>query len=83
MHPREKTTTLLGGLRNLAPANLKIQYERGCFIVDDNTSSIPAAVSAAQNTKVSDWVRDLYEKNFRSLKWLRKFFYLVISLPVG
>ena len=25
MHPREKTTTLLGGLRNLAPANLKIQ----------------------------------------------------------
>lgn len=51
-HPREKTTTLLDGLRNLAPANLKIQYERGCSIVDDDTSGIPAAVAAAQNADV-------------------------------
>ncbi|MFN8400256.1 MAG: glycoside hydrolase family 3 N-terminal domain-containing protein [Anaerolineales bacterium] len=29
-HPREKTTTLLDGLRNLAPANVNIHYERGC-----------------------------------------------------
>ncbi len=51
-HPREKTTTLLDGLRNLAPANLKIQYERGCSIVDDDLSGIPAAVTAAQNADV-------------------------------
>ena len=51
-HPREKTTTLLDGLRNLAPANLKIQYERGCSIVNDDTSGIPAAVAAAQNADV-------------------------------
>lgn len=51
-HPREKTTTLLDGLRNLAPANVKIQYERGCSIVDDDTSGIPAAVAAAQNADV-------------------------------
>jgi beta-glucosidase len=51
-HPREKTTTLLDGLRNLAPANLKIHYERGCSIVDDNTAGIPAAVAAAQKADV-------------------------------
>ena len=51
-HPREKTTTLLDGLRNLAPANLKIHYERGCSIVDDDTTGIPAAVAAAQKADV-------------------------------
>lgn len=51
-HPREKTTTLLDGLRNLAPANLKIHYERGCSIVDDDTAGIPAAVAAAQKADV-------------------------------
>ena len=51
-HPREKTTTLLDGLRNLAPANLKIHYERGCSILDDDTAGIPAAVAAAQKADV-------------------------------
>jgi beta-glucosidase len=51
-HPREKTTTLLDGLRNSAPANLTIQYERGCSIIDDDLSGIPAAVTAAQNSDV-------------------------------
>ncbi|CAG0985100.1 beta-glucosidase [Anaerolineales bacterium] len=47
-HPREKTTTILDGLRTLAPASLNLQYERGCSIVDDDLSGIPAAVAAAQ-----------------------------------
>lgn len=51
-HPREKTTTLLDGLRNLTPANVTIQYERGCSIIDDDLSGIPAAVTAAQNADV-------------------------------
>lgn len=51
-HPREKTTTILDGLRNLALANIKIQYERGCSIVANDTSGIPAAVAAAQNADV-------------------------------
>ncbi len=51
-HPRDKTTTLLDGLRNLAPANLKIHYERGCSILDNDLSGIPAAVAAAQSSDV-------------------------------
>lgn len=51
-HPREKTTTLLDGLRNLAPANVTIHYECGCSIVDDDTAGIPAAVAAAQKADV-------------------------------
>lgn len=51
-HPREKTTTLLDGLRNLAPDNVNIHYERGCSIVDDDTAGIPAAVAAAQKADV-------------------------------
>ena len=47
-HPREKTTTILDGLRALAPAGLSIHYERGCSIIDKDLSSIPAAVAAAQ-----------------------------------
>jgi len=51
-HPREKTTTLLDGLRNLAPANVTIHYEHGCSIVDADTAGIPAAVAAAQKADV-------------------------------
>jgi len=51
-HPREKTTTILDGLRNLDLVNIKIQYERGCSIVANDTSGIPAAVAAAQNADV-------------------------------
>ena len=47
-HPREKTTTVLDGIRALAPDGLTVLYERGCSIVDDDLSGIPAAVAAAQ-----------------------------------
>ena len=46
-HPREKTTTVLDGLRALAPAGLNIRYERGCSITSADESGIPAAVAAA------------------------------------
>jgi beta-glucosidase len=51
-HPREKTTTVLDGIRALAPAGSSIRYERGCSIIDGDLSGIPAAVSAAQGADV-------------------------------
>jgi beta-glucosidase len=51
-HPREKTTTILDGLRALAPKGLDVRYERGCSIVDDDLSGIPAAVAAAHAAEV-------------------------------
>lgn len=50
--PREKTTTVLDGIRALAPAGSTVRYERGCSIVDDDLSGIPAAVAAAQAADV-------------------------------
>jgi beta-glucosidase len=50
--PREKTTTILDGIRALAPAGTSVHYERGCSIVDDDLSGIPAAVAAAQAADV-------------------------------
>ena len=50
--PREKTTTVLDGIRLLAPAGTSVIYERGCSIVDDDLSGIPAAVAAAQAADV-------------------------------
>jgi beta-glucosidase len=47
-HPREKTTTILDGIRSLSSTNLKVQYERGCSIINNDLSGIPAAVAAAQ-----------------------------------
>ncbi len=51
-HPREKTTTILDGIRRLAPAGCSVRYEPGCSIVDDDLSGIPAAVAAAQASEV-------------------------------
>jgi beta-glucosidase len=51
-HPREKTTTILDGIRALAPKGLDVRYERGCSIIDDDLSGIPAAVAAAQSADV-------------------------------
>ena len=51
-HPREKTTTVLDGIRALAPQGLEVLYARGCSIVDDDLSGIPAAVAAAQTADV-------------------------------
>lgn len=50
--PREKTTTVLDGIRALAPAGTSVRYERGCSIVDEDLSGIPAAVAAAQSSDV-------------------------------
>ncbi len=50
--PREKTTTILDGIRALAPAGCTVTYERGCSIVDDDLSGLPAAVAAAQAADV-------------------------------
>ena len=50
--PREKTTTVLDGIRAVAPAGTNIRYERGCSIIDDNVSGIPAAVAAAKASDV-------------------------------
>ncbi|GAK53986.1 beta-glucosidase [Candidatus Moduliflexus flocculans] len=51
-HPREKTTTVLDGIRALAPNGLDVRYERGCSIINDDLSGIPAAVAAAQASDV-------------------------------
>ncbi len=51
-HPREKITTVLDGIRALAPADCKVYYERGCSILDGDLSGIPAAVAAAQAADV-------------------------------
>jgi beta-glucosidase len=50
--PREKTTTVLDGIRLLAPAGTSVIYEPGCSIIDDDLSGIPAAVAAAQAADV-------------------------------
>jgi beta-glucosidase len=50
--PREKTTTVLDGIRALASAGCSVLFERGCSIVDDDLSGIPAAVNAAQQADV-------------------------------
>ena len=50
--PREKTTTVLDGIRALAPSGGVVRYERGCSIVDADLSGIPPAVAAAQASDV-------------------------------
>jgi beta-glucosidase len=50
--PREKTTTILDGIRAVAPEGTSIRYERGCSIVDEDLTGIPAAVDAAQSADV-------------------------------
>lgn len=47
-HPREKTTTILDGIRSLASAGCLVHYERGCSIIDDDLSGVAAAIAAAQ-----------------------------------
>jgi len=51
-HPREKTTTILDGLRALAPQGLQIRYERGCSIDDETLAGIQAAVAVAQSAEI-------------------------------
>ena len=51
-HPREKTVTVLDGIKALAPAGSTVRYEKGCSIVNDDLSGLPAAVAAAQASDV-------------------------------
>jgi beta-glucosidase len=50
--PREKTVTILDGIRALAPAGCTISYARGCSIIDDDLSGLSTAVAAAQAADV-------------------------------
>ncbi len=47
-HPREKTVTVLDGMRALAPKGTTVRYEKGCSINNADLAGIPAAVAAAQ-----------------------------------
>jgi beta-glucosidase len=51
-HPRECTTTVLDGIRALAPEGWQVRYAPGCSIINADLSGIPAAVSAAQAADV-------------------------------
>ena len=51
-HPRARTTTVLDGIRALAPAGCDVNYARGCSIIGDDLSGIPAAVAAAQASEI-------------------------------
>lgn len=50
--PREKTTTVLDGLRSLVPAGYTVHYAHGCSIINDDLTGISAAVAAAQSADV-------------------------------
>ena len=50
--PREKTTTILDGMRALAPAGTTLLYEKGCSSIEDDLSGLPAAAAAAQKADV-------------------------------
>ena len=50
--PREKTVTILDGIRAIAPQEMRVIYERGCSVTDGDLSGIPAAVAAAESAEV-------------------------------
>jgi len=51
-HPREKTVTVLDGIKALAPRGTTVRYEKGCAINDADLAGIPAAVAAARAADV-------------------------------
>jgi beta-glucosidase len=51
-HPREKTVTVLDGIKALAPLGTTVRHEKGCSINDADLSGLPAAVAAAQASDV-------------------------------
>jgi beta-glucosidase len=51
-HPREKTVTVLDGIKAVAPKGTAVQYEKGCAIDNGDLSGIPAAAAAAQASDV-------------------------------
>jgi beta-glucosidase len=50
--PREKTVTVLDGMKAVAPKGVTIRYEPGCAINNADLKGIPAAVAAAQASDV-------------------------------
>jgi beta-glucosidase len=51
-HPREKTVTVLDGIKAVAPTGTTVRYEKGCAINNADLAGIPAAVAAAQASDV-------------------------------
>ena len=51
-HPREKTVTVLDGIKALAPRGTTVRHEKGCAINDADLAGLPAAVAAAQASDV-------------------------------
>jgi beta-glucosidase len=51
-HPREKTVTVLDGIKAVAPKGTTVRYEKGCAINNADLAGIPAAVAAAQASDV-------------------------------
>jgi beta-glucosidase len=52
-HPREKTVTVLDGIKAVAPKGTTVRYEKGCAIDNADLSGIPAAVAAAEASDVT------------------------------
>lgn len=50
--PREKTTTILDGIRLIAPRTMRVSYEPGCSIISDDLSGLSAAITTAQAADV-------------------------------
>ncbi len=50
--PREKTVTVLDGIRALAPQGTQVIYQTGCSVTNDDLSGIPAAVEVAESAQV-------------------------------
>ncbi|HXB56014.1 MAG TPA: glycoside hydrolase family 3 N-terminal domain-containing protein [Vicinamibacteria bacterium] len=46
-HPRDKTVTVLDGIKAVAPAGTSVRYEKGCAINNGDLSGLPGAVAAA------------------------------------
>jgi beta-glucosidase len=51
-HPRERTVTVLDGIKAVAPPGTTVRHEKGCAIHDAALSGLPAAVAAAQASDV-------------------------------
>lgn len=51
-HPREKTTTVLDGIRAIASEETVVHYAKGCSIVDNDLSEIDPAVALAEESDV-------------------------------
>lgn len=51
-HPRERTTTVLDGIRAVAPDGVSVHYAQGCSIVSDDLSDLHNAVAAAETSDI-------------------------------